>query len=137
MIKMIIVYTTKSCESCRNTIAFMALHRIPHIEQNMKYNPMSKREFLQLIALTANAKEVVASNHLQLHEELIESMRLSELHAWLNADKRRFKRPIIVDFERGLLQFGFHREDLFVFMSKRQRNAYRKTMRLEDYKWYD
>jgi len=132
---MIYVYTTTSCESCRKTIDFMTVHNIPHIEKKMTYAGMTKSSFLKIIALTSDVKDVIASNHLKAHQENIEEMRLGQLYEWLSADKRRFKRPITVDFDRGLLHIGYHKEDLLVFMNKKQRNAYRKKMRFEDYKW--
>jgi arsenate reductase-like glutaredoxin family protein len=108
-------------------------HNIVHVERNMKHAAMTKTDFLKIIAMTQDAKELVASNHLKEHILAIEEMRLSELYEWLREDKRRIRRPIIVDFARNLLHIGFHREDLLMFMSREQRIAHRKKLKLTDY----
>jgi len=112
----------------------MAAHDLFYVEQNMTYQAMTQTAFLQIIALTRDAKDIIASNHLKLYEKQIDNMRLSRLYEWLTEDKRRFKRPIIVDFERGLLHIGYHSEALVMFMTRGQRIAYRKQSMHIDYK---
>jgi regulatory protein spx len=122
MLKMIKLYTTPSCASCRKAKNWLEEHDIPYEEKNIFAYPLTKADIRLILKNTENGfEDIISTRSKYLMENNIDldSLKFSELEKLIMDNPSILKRPIIV--EDNKLQIGYNEEDIRVFIPKELR----------------
>ena len=115
--KMLKIYTTPSCSSCRKAKDWLKEHNIPYQEINIFAFPIKKDDIRLMLENTENGFEDIISKRSKYIMENnidIDSMKVSELEELIMKEPSILRRPIIVDDKK--LQVGYNEEDIGLFI---------------------
>lgn len=119
---MIRIYTSPSCASCRKAVAFLKEHKIPFKEKNILTALLSEAEIRDILVKSENGTDDIISKRSKIIKEGnvdIDSMKVSELIAFIRENPTVLKRPIIVNDR--LMQVGYNKEEIRTFIPRELR----------------
>jgi regulatory protein spx len=120
--KMINLYTTTSCTSCRKAKSWLEENQIDYIERNISHDPLKEDEIKSILSMTEEGTDEIISTRSKILQKLnieIDSLSLRELYKLLRTHPTILKRPIIQD--EKMLQIGYKEEEIRVFIPRRFR----------------
>lgn len=118
-IKMVILYTTPSCTSCRKARAWLKEHNIPFTERNIFSEPLTKDEIKQILQMTEDGTEEIISKRSKAYQELnldLDIIPMKELFDLIQEKPGLLRRPIILDNKR--LQVGYNEDEIRRFLPR-------------------
>ena len=123
---MIRIYTSPSCSSCRKVKKWFKDQHIPFEEKNIFASVLNEKELFEILEKSENGTEdiisprskIIKENHLDL-----ESMKISEIVAFIRENPSVLKRPIMVDDRR--IQVGYNEEEIRTFIPPEARRIAR------------
>ena len=121
---MIRIYISPSCSSCRKVIKWFDEQKIPYVQKNIFARPLTEEELKDMLMNSENGTEDIISTRSKIVKESgvdIESMTVSELLKFIQANPSVLKRPIIVDDRK--IQVGYNADEIRVFIPHARRLA--------------
>ena len=121
---MIKIYTSPSCSSCRKVKKWFDDNKIPYSDKSIFSPSFSADDIKELIVKSENGTDDIISTRSKIVQEQnidFDSMKVSELIAFIKANPSILKRPIIVDDHR--LQVGYNQEEIRTFIPRAKRLA--------------
>ena len=97
---MIKIYTSPSCSSCRKVKKWFEDNKIPFVEKNIFGPFLSAEDLMEVISKSENGTDDIISTRSKIVQEQdidFDSMKISELIAFIQKNPSILKRPIIVD----------------------------------------
>lgn len=117
--KMLKLYTTNSCTSCRKARRWLIDHDIPFEEKNFGTTPITLDELKNILILTEEGTEDIISIRSKVFQKLAVDINELPLHALLELVKDNpglLRRPIMIDEKR--LQIGFNEDEIRCFLPR-------------------
>lgn len=117
--KMVTIYTTPSCTSCRKAKAWLDEHQIEYIERSIMTSPLTVDEIKSILRLTENGTEEIISKKSKSFRELdidLDAMPLKDLYQLIRNNPKMLHRPILIDEKR--LQVGYNEEEIRSFLPR-------------------
>jgi regulatory protein spx len=122
----ITIYVSPSCSSCRKVKKWFDDNHIPYEAKNIFSPSLSAEDIRDLISKTENGTDDIISPRSKIVPEQnidFDSMKISELIAFIQKNPSILKRPIIVDDHR--VQVGYNEEEIRTFIPRARRLAER------------
>ncbi len=122
--RMIQIYTTPSCASCRKAKKWFDQYNIPYSEKNIFSIKLSKEDIFRMLANSENGFEDIISTRSKIFREKKlepEQMSVQALVSFIIEYPSVLKRPIIIN--ENELQVGYNNEDITIFLPKELRNS--------------
>ena len=122
MTKMVTLFTSPSCTSCRKAKAWLEEHEIPYKERNIFTEPLTLEEAKQILRMTENGTDEIISTRSKIFQELdvdLETMPLQDLFKLISEHPGLLRRPIMIDEKR--LQVGYNEDEIRRFLPRRVR----------------
>lgn len=119
---MIKIYISPSCASCRKVRAWFKDQKIPFAEINILKDEISDDEIKEMLNKSLDGTDEIISKKSKAVSETnadIDSMSISELIKFIQANPTALKRPIIVDDE--IIQVGYNSDDIEIFEKHKKR----------------
>ncbi len=120
---MIKIYTSPSCASCRKVKQWFEEQKIPYSDRNI-FGGLTPDEIKEMIVKSENGTDDIISPRSKIVQEQnvdFDSMKISELIAFIRANPTVLRRPIIVDDRR--IQVGYNSEEIRTFIPRARRIA--------------
>lgn len=132
--RMITLFLSPSCTSCRKARAWLMKHDVSFVEHNIMTSPLNREELLKILALTENGTEDIISTRSKIFQRLnvdVEEMSITELLTLIAENPSLLRRPIIMDSKR--MQIGFNEDEIRAFLSRdyRKHELRQATIRAE------
>ena len=121
---MLKVFTSPSCSSCRKVKKWLKEQDIPFSEHNFIARPLTEKDIKEMLTKSLNGTDDIISKRSKVFQESdldFDSMKLSELIAFIIKNPTVIKRPIIVDDRR--IQVGYDEEEIRSFIPETRRMA--------------
>lgn len=121
---MITIYYSPSCSSCRKVKKWFDEQKIPYVAKDI-FSSLTEEDIKNMIAKSIDGTEEIISSRSKIVQENhidFDSMKISELIAFIKKNPSVLKRPIIVDDKR--LQVGYNEEEIEIFIPQARRMAY-------------
>ena len=121
---MIKIYYSPSCSSCRKVRKWFDEQGIPYRGIDIFSSSLKEEDLREIIAKCENGTEDIISprSKIVMEENIdFDSMKLSELIAFILANPSVLRRPIIVDDRR--VQVGYDPEEIRTFIPRARRMA--------------
>ena len=121
---MVRIYTVPSCSSCRKVKQWFYDQNIPFVEKNILSKRISDEEIKNMLLLSENGTEDIISkrsNPIKKDNVDIDSMKLNDLIAFIQANPTILKRPIIVDDTKMVV--GYNPDEISTFIPQARRLA--------------
>lgn len=122
---MITLYVTSSTHSSRKARHWLANHHLPFAQRNLLSDPLTFREFLQLLSLTDNGTSDLLTTRSGAYQEyqnqLSAGMTIQQLFVLVRHHPDLLHCPLIADKRR--LQAGYNSEDIRQFLPRQVRIA--------------
>ncbi len=122
-VKMIHLYTTTSCISCRKAKAWLEEHQIDYIERNLSYEPITEDEIKNILSMTEKGTDEIISTRSKIPQKLnieIDALSLQGLYDLIKSHPFILKRPIIIQ-DRKIMQIGYKEEEIRAFIPRKLR----------------
>ncbi len=119
---MVTLFISPSCTSCRKARTWLKKHNIEFTERNIFSNPLSVKEFKQILRMTENGTEEIISTRSKVFQELninLNNMSMSKLLELMSKNPGMIRRPIIMDDKR--LQIGYNEDEIRRFLPRKVR----------------
>lgn len=123
--KMVTIYTTSSCSSCRKAVAWMKEHNIPFKEKNIFTEHITIKDLHKILKNTENGYDDIISTRSKVFTENnfdLDSMKTSELEQLIIENPSILRRPIIIDDNK--IQVGYNDDDIRVFIPRELRSMF-------------
>ena len=123
MKKLIQIYTTPSCASCRKAKKWFDQYKIPYSEKNIFSIKLSKEDIFRMLSNSENGFEDIISTRSKVFKEKKlepDGMSTQALVEFIIENPSVLKRPIIIN--ENELQVGYNNEDITIFLPKEMRN---------------
>jgi regulatory protein spx len=124
--RMLKLYTTPSCTSCRKAKAWLENNHIDYIERKIMSDPITEQEIKSILLMTENGTDEILSTRSKAFIELkvnIDSLPLPELYKLILNNPTMLRQPIIQDEKR--LQVGYNEEEIRSFLPRWVRTSLR------------
>ncbi len=121
---MITIYYSPSCSSCRKVRKWFDEQHIPYVAKDI-FSSLTENDIKNLIVKSIDGTDEIISRRSKIIQENhidFDSMKVSELVAFIKKNPSVLKRPIIVDDKR--LQVGYNEEEIDIFLPQARRMAY-------------
>ena len=121
---MIKIFVSPSCSSCRKVKAWFEEQKIPFEAKNIFGPEFTPEDIKEVIVKSENGTDDIISTRSKIVQENhidFDSMKVSELIAFIRENPSVLKRPIIVDDRR--VQVGYNEEEIRTFIPRAQRLA--------------
>lgn len=125
VIKVVKIYTTNSCASCRKAIKWFKEHNIPYREVNFFNTPITREDIMQMLENTEEGFEDIISTRSKVFAESklnLEDMKFNELVDFIIKNPSVLKRPIIIDDHK--MQVGYNDEEIRTFIPRELRRQW-------------
>ncbi len=122
MKRLVTVYTSPSCTSCRKAKAGLEEHEIPYSERNIFSEPLTIEEMKEILRMTEDGTDEIISTRSKTFQKLdvnLEAMPLQNLFELIKDNPGLLRRPIIIDEKR--LQVGYNEDETRRFLPRRVR----------------
>jgi regulatory protein spx len=120
--RMVTLYTSPSCTSCRKAKSWLEEHEIPYTERNIFSEPLSIEEIKEILRMTEDGTDEIISTRSKTFQKLdvnLDNMPLQDLFELIKANPGLLRRPIIIDEKR--LQVGYNEDEIRRFLPRRVR----------------
>jgi regulatory protein spx len=120
--RMIVMYTSAGCSSCRKAKEYMRKNNLPFIEKKLEYTRLNDKEIRYLLERSENGSDDLISNRSKIIKEGnrdIETMKLSDLVSFIRENPSILKRPIIID--NSSLEIGYDEEEISIFKKNNEK----------------
>jgi regulatory protein spx len=120
--RMVTLYTSPSCTSCRKAKSWLEEHEIPYTERNIFSEPLSIEEIKEILRMTEDGTDEIISTRSKTFQKLdvnLDTMPLQDLFELIKANPGLLRRPIIIDEKR--LQVGYNEDEIRRFLPRRVR----------------
>ncbi len=121
---MIKIFYSPSCSSCRKVRKWFDEQKIPYVAKDI-FTSLTEEDIKEMISKSIDGTDEILSKRSKIVLENnidFDSMKISELVAFIKENPSVLKRPIIVDDKR--LQVGYNEEDIDIFIPQARRMAY-------------
>lgn len=118
---MIKIYLSQSCSSCRKVKSWFEKEGIPFREINIMKTPLEEEEIKEMLTKSLDGTDEIISTRSKIFKEQninINSMKLNELVAFIQANPTILKRPIIVD--EDMIQVGYNLDEIEIFERRKK-----------------
>lgn len=122
MIKMVTLFISPSCTSCRKAKAWLEEHEIAYKERNIFTEPLTIEEAKEILRMTENGTDEIISTRSKIFQKLdvdLETMPLQDLFKLISENPGLLRRPIIIDEKR--LQVGYNEDEIRRFLPRKVR----------------
>lgn len=122
--KMIKIYTTPSCSSCRKAKKWFDDHNIPYEEKNLFIFPITRKDIELMLKNADNGFEDIISTRSKVIKDRgidVDNLKFSEILDLIIENPSILKRPIIVDDKK--MQVGYNDEEIRVFIPREKRSS--------------
>lgn len=123
---MIKIYTSPSCSSCRKVKKWFEEQNIPYTEKNIFASLLNEEELRDILIKSENGTDDIISPRSKIIKEAkidLDSMKISEIIAFIKENPSVLKRPIMVDDRR--IQVGYNEEEIRTFIPPEARRIAR------------
>lgn len=120
--KMVTLYTSPSCTSCRKARTWLEENHIPFKERNIISEPLSINEIKEILRMTEDGTDEIISTRSKTFQSLnvdLESLSLPKLLKLIQENPALLRRPIIMDEKR--LQVGYNEDEIRRFLPRKVR----------------
>jgi len=128
-VKMIKLYTSASCTSCRKAKAWLKENGLDFEERNIMSNPLTKNEIKEILSKTETGTDEIISTRSKVYEKLaidFDELSLSELVDVIEEYPSLLRRPII--FDETKFQVGYNEDEIHQFIPREVRRVKSKKM---------
>lgn len=128
-LKMIKLYGSASCNSCRKAKAWLEEQGLDFEERNIISDPLTKRELKAILALTETGTEEIIATRSKVYNKFsfdFNDLSLNELVTVIEENPSLLKRPIVMDETK--LQIGFSEDEIHQFIPREVRKVRSKAM---------
>lgn len=119
---MIKIYYSPSCSSCRKVKKWFDDQKIPYEEKDIFTGSLSDADLKEIISKSEDGTDDIISPRSKIVSENsidFDSMKISELIAFIKKNPSVLRRPIIVDDHR--IQVGYNAEEIRTFIPRARR----------------
>jgi Spx/MgsR family transcriptional regulator len=105
----LIFYSYPSCTSCRKTKKWLISNRVNFNERHMFKDTPSKKELLQILALTTEGLDELLAKRGETYKKLgvdVEDLPLSEVIQLVIEEPKLLRRPILTDGKKLIVGFN-------------------------------
>ncbi|EKU93309.1 Regulatory protein spx [Alloiococcus otitis] len=130
--KMINLFTSPSCTSCRKAKAWLEEQGLDYKEKNIYHEPLTRDEIKEILMLTEEGTDEIISYRSQAYKNLeveIEDLSMNELLDLFIKEPSLIRRPIIMDDRR--LQIGYNEEEIRTFLPREAREVELSEIRMK------
>lgn len=127
--KVIKLYTSPSCTSCRKAKAWLQTNHLNFEEKNIFAEPLSENEIRQILAATEGGVEDIISTRSKVYEKLgidFNDLSLKEMIRLFKEYPSLLRRPILLDEKRVLI--GFNEDEIRAFIPREIRGVARNLI---------
>lgn len=127
--KMIKLYVSASCTSCRKAKAWLKGNGLDFEERNIMSDPLTKDEIKEILSLTETGTDEIISTRSKVYEKLdidFDELPLSELVDIIEEYPSLLRRPLI--FDETKFQVGFNEDEIHQFIPREVRRVTSKKM---------
>ncbi len=120
--KMVTLYTSPSCTSCRKARAWLEEHDIPFTERNIFSEPLSLNEIKQILRMTEDGTDEIISTRSKVFSKIdvsVDALSLQQLYDLIQEYPGLLRRPILIDEKR--LQVGYNEDEIRRFLPRKVR----------------
>lgn len=120
--RMVTLYTSPSCTSCRKAKSWLEEHEIPYTERNIFSEPLTMEEIKEILRMTEDGTDEIISTRSKTFQKLdvnLDAMPLQDLFGLIKENPGLLRRPIIIDEKR--LQVGYNEDEIRRFLPRRVR----------------
>lgn len=121
---MIKIYYSPSCSSCRKVRKWFEEQKIPYEGKDIFSRPLTSADIKEIIQKSEDGTDDIISPRSKIVSESkidFDSMKISELIAFIQKNPSILRRPIIVDDHR--IQVGYNPEEIRTFIPRARRLA--------------
>ncbi len=122
--KMIKIYYSPSCSSCRKVRKWFDEQKIPHEDKDIFSGSLSVADLKEIISKSIDGTDEIISPRSKIVSENdidFDSMTISELIAFIREHPSVLRRPIIVSDRQ--VQVGYNEEEIRTFIPRARRLA--------------
>ena len=126
--RMVTLYTSPSCTSCRKARAWLEEHNIAYTERNIFSEPLTIDEIKNILRMTEDGTEEIISTRSKAFQELkidLDEVPLNQLFSLIKNNPGLLRRPIMLDEKR--FQVGYNEDEIRRFLPREVR-AYELDM---------
>lgn len=116
---MIVIYTSTSSLSCRNTVSWFRVRGIPFIERKLNKQPLTSDELKKILLLTCNGFDDIISTkskHYRKIQKDFENYTFEEAVYLISNNSSLIKKPIIIEGKK--IAIGYSEDKLLPFIPK-------------------
>lgn len=129
VLRLIKLYSSASCTSCRKAKAWLLEQGLTFEERNIISDPLTKTEIKEILALTETGTDEIISPRSKVYQKLdidFDELSLSELVAVIEENPSILRRPILMDERR--LQIGYNEDEIHQFIPREVRKVTSKKL---------
>lgn len=127
--KMIKLYGSASCNSCRKAKAWLEEQGLDFEERNIITDPLTKRELKEILAMTETGTEEIIATRSKVYHKFsfdFNDLSLNKLVEIIEENPSLLKRPIVMDEMR--MQIGYNEDEIHQFVPREVRNLTSKRL---------
>ncbi len=127
--KMITLYTSSSCSSCRKAKRWFETNNIKYREKNIIGIKLTKNDIIHMLKYSENGFDDIISTRSKVFKESSlepEEMKFSELADFIIENPTILKRPIIINEQ--IMQTGYNEDEIRAFIPR----EFRKYINCDD-----
>ena len=127
--KMIKLYTSASCTSCRKAKAWLIENGLDFEERNIMSEPLTTEEITEILALTETGTDEIISTRSKVYEKLdldFDELPLSEVVEIIEKHPSLLRRPLL--FDETKFQVGYNEDEIHQFIPRDIRRITSKKM---------
>ncbi|MGL9847821.1 regulatory protein spx [Enterococcus sp. DIV0765f] len=116
---MIVIYTSTSSLSCRNTVSWFRVRGIPFIERKLNKQPLTSDELKNILLSTCNGFDDIIAIRSKLYKKIqkdFENYTFEEAFYLILNNSSLIKKPIIMEGKR--IAIGYSEDKLIQFIPK-------------------
>ena len=120
--RMIKIYVSPSCSSCKKVKKWFSEQNIPFEEKNIFNKSLKEDELKEMLEKSENGTTDIISTRSKIIKDNnidVEDMTISEMIKFIRENPSVLKRPIMVDDHR--IQVGYNEEEITTFIPKARR----------------
>lgn len=128
-VKMIKLYSSSSCTSCRKAKAWLKENGLEFEERNIMSDPLTKDEIIEILSMTETGTDEIISTRSKVYEKLdvdFNDLSLNELVNIIEEHPSLLRRPLV--FDETKFQVGYNEDEIHQFIPREVRRVTSKKM---------
>lgn len=128
-VKMIKLYSSASCTSCRKAKAWLKENGLEFEERNIMSDPLTKDEIIEILSMTETGTDEIISTRSKVYEKLdvdFNDLSLNELVDIIEEHPSLLRRPLV--FDETKFQVGYNEDEIHQFIPREVRRVTSKKM---------